>query len=191
MKTLAILTAFLLSSCAGFDKDGNPNPIWVSENLCIGMMCPGSGGKTGYQEPAFGVGGMADSRHAADFARFRAEVGEPNVKRNDPNEKPRVEYVKIRENVSQIVHIYDQNCVGGDGGSYFLDTPGIKKIYLCGRKSAEEHELKHAAGMRHTEWEKGGGAACATVTVAGYKTGYAVGDRICRANDHEWKEAAK
>ena len=189
MKTLAIIATFLLSSCAGFDKDGNPNPIWVSENLCIGMMCPGSGGKTGYAEPSFNVGSINDWKQRSGMAAHQANF-EP-IRRNDPQEKPRVEYVKIRENVSQIVHIYDQNCVGGDGGSYFLDTPGIKKIYLCGRKSAEEHELKHAAGMRHTEWEKGGGAACATVTVAGYKTGYAVGDRICRANDHEWKEAAK
>ena len=156
---------------------------------CNGIVL-GRGGGSGSGDTAFGVGGFSDHQARSGMTAFKNSLP-PVSPYYKPEAAPRTLYVPIRPNVSQVVHVYDDSCVGGDGGAYYLDLPGIKQIHLCGRRLAEEHEAKHAAGMKHTEWEKGGGADCATITVAGYNTGYKVGERICRANDYEWKEAAK
>ena len=62
----------------------------------------------------------------------------------------------------------------------YADVPR-GKIWLCGRGSdALPHELAHFAGMRHTRWYVNANhTSCARVIVAGYRTGYEVGDWIC------------
>ena len=189
MKTLTIIAALLLSSCAGFDKDGNPNPIWVSENLCIGMMCPGSGGKTGYAEPAFNVGGINDWKQSSGMAAHQANF-EP-IRRNDPNEKPRVVKHEVAPGKVVDVLVYDEACIGGDGSANAV--VGVYSVFLCGRRHPHilKHELAHHAGLEHGPWLQGGGGKCAKVKRAGHNTDYTVGTMICVANDHEWKEAAK
>lgn len=53
-------------------------------------------------------------------------------------------------------------------------------IYLNGLPASQNHELAHVAGMKHTAWVRNGlGVACATVTEAGFDTGYRTGDLIC------------
>ena len=62
----------------------------------------------------------------------------------------------------------------------YADVPR-NKIWLCGMGSdAMPHELAHFAGMRHTRWYVNANhTSCARVLIAGYKTGYEVGDWIC------------
>ena len=71
------------------------------------------------------------------------------------------------------------DCLNSKNNWAYTDVPN-KKIYLCGNLSAKSHEFAHIAGMRHTNWIiNNHGIACATITVAGWNTGYVVGDTIC------------
>ncbi len=160
----------------------------------IGVMLGGLTGCSGIQlghgkasgDTAFGVGGMADSNARSGMTAWKNSLPPQTPYYKD--EKPRIAYVPIRPSVSQAVEVFDETCVGGDGGAYYVDNPGVKQVFLCGRKGAEAHELKHAAGMTHTGWACSGGTCCAVITEAGYNTGYVKDQRICRANDHEWTE---
>jgi hypothetical protein len=56
----------------------------------------------------------------------------------------------------------------------------VPMIYVNGNYRSLPHELAHVAGMLHTPWNGNSfGNKCARVTVAGYRTGYKVGDEIC------------
>lgn len=80
------------------------------------------------------------------------------------------------------------------------DCPGYPQrgcaqmtVYLGGNHKRLAHELAHVAGMRHGAWRKNAfGTECAVVTVAGYQTGYEVGDLICAGMDGSdvvWKRS--
>lgn len=82
-------------------------------------------------------------------------------------------------------------CYDGSGGAFAdVRSPGTPTVYLCGHASDERHELDHVRGMRHTAWVDKDFISCARVTVAGYRTRYRVGQRICmnKINRQEWTE---
>ena len=54
----------------------------------------------------------------------------------------------------------------------------------------EAHELAHAAGMRHTPWVfNRWGIPCTRITVAGFSTGYEVGQVICQSARGEYVDS--
>lgn len=56
----------------------------------------------------------------------------------------------------------------------------VHMIYVNGNYKTLPHELAHVAGMQHTAWNGNSfGNRCARVTVAGFNTGYKVGDLLC------------
>ena len=152
MKTLTLISAFLLSSCAAIFGPDDWEP---SGHMTVPGMVGANGGT----------------------------MGPVNLYRQNPNEKPRVVKVEVAEGQTLDVQVFANRCIGGDndGTAYAL----VDKVYLCGRKGIEKHELAHPAGMKHTPWVSTGVGVCATVTHAGYKTGYVVGSEICIVNDFE------
>jgi len=90
-----------------------------------------------------------------------------------------------------LVAVYPDTCYRGyQGGIAAMSRPEFPAVYLCGQPEDEQHEVDHWRGFRHTAWQYSGRIACATVTAAGYKTKYRVGERICMTRDtrFEWVE---
>ena len=105
-------------------------------------------------------------------------------------------YVEVERGPGEkfLVAVYPDDCYGDHTGGFAAtaDTsrPDIPAVYLCHMPEDEQHELDHWRGMKHTRWQYAGRIACATITVAGYKTRYQEGDRICMTRDtrYEWIE---
>ena len=154
MKTLAILAALLLSSCAALDAIFGPDDWEPTGHMTVPGMVGANGGT----------------------------MGPHHLYRPNPNEKPRIVKVEVAEGKTLDVQVYAYRCVAGDTQSAY--SMG-HIVYLCGKKGMEKHELAHSAGMKHTPWVHTGVAVCATITQAGYKTGYVVGKEVCVANDFE------
>jgi len=78
------------------------------------------------------------------------------------------------------VYVFNNDCPSIPGRSCSF----ANLVYLAGLPTRLTHELAHVAGMRHTAWKRNGfGMECATVTDAGYATGYRKGDVICGGFD--------
>lgn len=104
--------------------------------------------------------------------------------RPNPAEKPIIERVEVSEGKFVDVKVWVYKCIGGDVDSSY--SVG-REIFLCNKPFTKPHELAHQKGMRHTEWQSTGVGKCSTITVAGYKTDYKVGQEICVVNDTELK----
>lgn len=161
MRSIAISLTFLLSGCGTMlDAIFGPDDWEPSGHMTVGGMVTANGGT----------------------------MGPVNLYRPNPNEKPTIERIEVAEGKFLDVQVYANRCLA-DMEPIYVDYP-VPTVYLCGKKSASyrEHELAHPKGMKHTAWQGGPVATCATITDAGYKTKYVKGQRICIANDYEFVE---
>lgn len=84
------------------------------------------------------------------------------------------------------VTVINERCPDGVAEGCYLQHV----IWTGGNSFNLAHELAHVAGMRHSPWQHNRwGIPCATVTVAGFETGYQVGQVICNTLRGEFVEA--
>lgn len=84
-----------------------------------------------------------------------------------------------------MVTVVAADCPGKPGYGCYLQHV----VYTMGNEATTSHELAHVAGMRHEPWRfNRWGIPCARVTVAGFSTGYEVGQVICNGLRGEWVE---
>ena len=87
------------------------------------------------------------------------------------------------------VRIFDKSCYRGAGEATTVHTGDYTvDLYLCGTPYLAGHELAHADGMEHGDWQTTGGGKCAQVISSDRAGKYRTGDWICVANGHEWTE---
>lgn len=84
------------------------------------------------------------------------------------------------------VTILNDRCPDGVAQGCYLQHV----VWIGGNNFNLAHELAHVAGMRHTPWTfNHWGIPCASVTAAGFNTGYKVGQVICNGLRGEWVDA--